>query len=221
MTGKEMGRSAFGRRATCESCLSIDVRQWNRRGLLRHAGLRFTWSWTRHGKPLGSIDVRTEADAVVLTFTGSHEWKSIGQRVPLVWTTCHLGGARPWFRCSAPVGGRLCGRRVAKLYLRDAQIFACRYCCGLAYRSQKEIPRHRAISKAQKLRLRLGGTANLLDPFPERPRGMHRITYYRLSAKAMAAQERSIDLEIEYLHRRYPGLLSKDDATVGVVRGRR
>jgi hypothetical protein len=216
-----MGRSAYGRRATCESCLSVDVREWHRQGLLRHAGQRFTRSWARHGKPLGSIDVRTAADAVVLTIKGGNEWKSVEQRVPLVWTRCHLGGARPWFRCSASVGGRPCGRRVAKLFWRGAPVFGCRQCCGLAYASQREIPRHRAIRRAQRLRLRLGGSANLAEPFPERPRGMHRITYYWLSAKAMATQERSIALEIEYLHRRHPGLRSKDDAHVGAVRGRK
>jgi hypothetical protein len=81
-----MGRSAYGRRATCESCLSVDVREWHRQGLLRHAGLRFTSSWTRHGQPLGSIDVRTEANAVVLTIKGGSECRSVEQRVPLVGT---------------------------------------------------------------------------------------------------------------------------------------
>jgi hypothetical protein len=107
--------------------------------------------------------VRMEADAVVLMLkargSASSEWKSAEQRVPLVWTRCHLGGARPWFRCSASVGGRPCGRRVAKLYLRAAAIFACRDCCGLAYASQQEIPRYRAISRVQKARMRLGGSA--------------------------------------------------------------
>jgi hypothetical protein len=60
-----MGRQTHGRRSTCESCLFIDVREWHRAGCLR-AGLRFTWSWTRRGKALGSVDVRTEADAVIL-----------------------------------------------------------------------------------------------------------------------------------------------------------
>jgi hypothetical protein len=161
-----MGRSACGRRATCESCLSIDVRQWHRHGLLRHAGLRFTWSWTRHGKPLGSIDVRTAADAVVLTIKGGSEWGSVELRVPLTWTRCHLGGARPWFRCTASVGGRPCGRRVAKLFWYGARVFGCRQCCGLTYRSQQEIPRHRAISRAQKARMRLGGSPNLAEPLP-------------------------------------------------------
>jgi hypothetical protein len=97
------------------------------------------------------------------------------------------------------------------LYLRDAAGFACRHCCGLAYRSQQETPRHRAISRVQKLRMRLGGSANLLKRFPKRPRGMHRLTYYRLSAQAMAAHERLIALELDYMRQRYPGLLSEEN----------
>jgi hypothetical protein len=40
---------------------------------------------------------------------------------------------------------------------------------------------------------------------------MHRWTYYRLSAKAMAAHERSIALELDYMRRHYPGLLSQEN----------
>lgn len=183
------------------------MREWHRQGLLRAPGQRFSYCWTRNGKPSFSIGVRTEADAVILTIGGSSDWKSVEQRVPLVWTRCHLGGARPWFRCSAFVGSRPCGKRVAKLYLRDAAEFACRQCCGLAYASQHESPRDRAISRVQKIRMRLGGSANLLEPLPKRPRGMHRLTYYRLLGRAMAAQERSTALMADYLHRRYPGRL--------------
>jgi hypothetical protein len=93
--GEVMGRRAHGRRATCESCLSIDVREWHRRRWLR-TGRRFTWSWTRGGKALGSVVVRTETDAVILMFKpGGAEGngsKSVEQRVPLAWTRCHLGG---------------------------------------------------------------------------------------------------------------------------------
>jgi hypothetical protein len=134
-----------GSQPTCESCLFIDVREWRRQGLLLR-GLCFACSW-----PSGSsIDVRIDADGVVLTFKGRE------QRVSLVRTRCHLGGTRPWLLCSAPVGGRPCGRRVAKLYLRG-QVFACRQCSGLAYASQSKNPRYRAIGRAQKLRMRLGG----------------------------------------------------------------
>ena len=90
-------------------------------------------------------------------------------------------------------------------------MFACRLCCGLAYACQQDIPRDRAISRVQKLRMRLGGSANLLEPFPERPRGMHRWTYYRLLARAMAAHERLLALEIDNMRRHYPGLLSQEN----------
>lgn len=179
------------------------------------AGQRFTWSWTRGGEALGSVVVRTEIDAVILMFKpGGAEGnglRSVEQCVRLTWTTCHLGGARPWFRCTGHSHGLGCGRRAAKLYRGRSSAFACRHCCGLAYASQQEILRHRAISRVQKLRMRLGESANLLEPFPGRPRGMHRWTYHRLLGRAMTAQERSIVLAVEYLHRRNPGLLSQEN----------
>ena len=86
--------------------------------------------------------VRTEPDAVVLLFrwrsASDAEWKLVQQRVPIVWTMCHLGGGRPWFRCTAQSGGRYCGCRVAILY-GAGEMFACRRCYGLAYASQQEV----------------------------------------------------------------------------------
>ena len=112
-------------------------------------------------------------------------------------------------RASPPILGAADGPSWT-LYLRG-QVFACRQCCGLAYASQSENPRYRAIGRAQKLRMRLGGSANLLERFPKRPRGMQRLTYYRLSAKAMAAHERLIALELDYMRRHYPGLFSQEN----------
>jgi hypothetical protein len=85
----------------------------------------------------------------------------------------------------------------------------------LAYASQQEIPRHRAISRPQEARIRLGGSGNLTAPFPARPRGMHRMTYYRLLDRAMAAQERTIALEFDYMRRHYPGPLSRENVAEG------
>jgi hypothetical protein len=48
---------------TCESCQSIDVREWARRGYLR-PNQRFSWSWFCDGEPCGSITVRTEPHPV-------------------------------------------------------------------------------------------------------------------------------------------------------------
>jgi hypothetical protein len=55
--------------------------------------------------------------------------------------------------------------------------------------------------------MQLGGGPSLLDPFPDKPARMHRRSYDRLLAKAMAAQEPSLGLEIDYMRLRYPGLL--------------
>jgi hypothetical protein len=184
---------------TCESCQSIDVREWARRGYLR-PNQRFSWSWSCDGEPCGRITVRTEpcgrgpdpvTGAVVLIL------RSRVQRVPVSWTECHLGGWRPWFRCS-------CGRRAAILYDGAGGLFACRYCCGLAYESQHLATRDRLISLARKIRMQLGGGPSLFDPFPDKPRGMHWSTYDRLRAQAQASEAHSYSFLMGSLRRHCP-----------------
>jgi hypothetical protein len=71
--------------------------------------------------------------------------------VPLTWTRCHFGGARPWFRYAGCLGSHGYNQRVAVLYLATGSRFACRRCLGLAYRSQSETqgdPRHQPGAKA-------------------------------------------------------------------------
>jgi hypothetical protein len=199
-----MARPAYRGRTTCESCISIDVRGWHREGRLRQ-GLFFSCSWACGGEQFGSINVRTEVNAVILMFR-SRSWggtgrRSIEQRVPITRTACHLGGRRPWFVCSVYSGGRYCGRRVAVLY-GAGELFACRRCYGLAYESQYEAVHHRGLGRARKIRMRLGGSPNMLEPFPEKPKGMHWRTYERLvdahdiaSARSMMGLTRFVHLQ--------------------------
>jgi hypothetical protein len=182
---KFTGGEALMARATCEDCMSIDVRRWHHQGLLRaeqHFGHPLTWM----GEPTG-IGVLVKADAVVLVFR-SWTWEGgygqfIHQPVPVTWTPCAFGGRRPWFRCEAYSGGRYCGRRVALLHSAGGP-FACRHCQRLTYESQNETRALRNIRRARKIRMRLGGGFSFAEPFPEKPSRMHWRTYVRLRAAA-------------------------------------
>jgi hypothetical protein len=100
------------------------------------------------------------------------------------------GGLRPWFRCAVHSNGRYCGRRVAKLYAAG-ELFACRHCYGLAYESQQEPMHQRGLGKAQKIRMQMGGSQNMFEPFPDKPKGMHWLTYDRLRSACDVAETRS------------------------------
>jgi hypothetical protein len=201
-----MARRAYGGRTTCESCKSIDVRRWHREGRLR-AGQYVSYSWEYNGEPFGGISVRTEWNVVVLIYRcriwGATEWKPNEQRVPITWTPCHLGGRRPWFVCSVYSAAGYCGRRVAILY-GTGELFACRRCYGLAYASQHEAVRHRGLGKAWKIRMQLGGSPNVLEEFPDKPKGMHWGTYDRLRRAHDLAAAHSMGLTrlVDRLQRR-------------------
>jgi hypothetical protein len=187
-----MARYAGGGKTTVESCRCIDVLDWHRRGCLGSAW-RFSWAWRQDGERVASIKVETERDRVTLKYR-SHRyggnWTDMEQRFPVAWTPCRFGGERPWFVCSVHANGTYCGRQVIKLY-HAGRLFACRHCSRLAYASQQESAHLRGLWKAQKIRMRLGGTANMLDDFPEKPKGMHWRTYERMWRVYDAARARS------------------------------
>jgi hypothetical protein len=59
--------------------------------------------------------------------------------IPITVTKCNFGGQRFWFCCPKVTKGLSCGRRVAVLYsLPGGEIFACRGCLDLSYRSVQE-----------------------------------------------------------------------------------
>jgi len=188
------------RRATCESCKALDIRQLQQGNLLV-PGFLFGWTWSRDDEPSGSICIVTEHDAIVLMYRyGTSTWKKIAQRVPITWTDCPLGGRRPWFKCDVLSGGKRCGRRVAKLYAAG-ELFACRHCYGLAYDSQRQNPQTRATLQLQKILMKLGGSGHLADPFPEKPPRMHWRTYRRLCDRALAAETNVDDMFLQKAER--------------------
>jgi hypothetical protein len=179
--------SRYNSNSTTSDYRSMDIRHWQREGVLK-LGCSFSFTWSRNGEVIASIQARGECDRVWLTYRHRRNdgpWKDEHYPVTVEWTPCHFGGSRPWFRC--PASG--CGQRVAILY--GGEIFACRHCHRLAYQSQREAPHGRALSQAQAIRVKLGGSPSLAEPFPPKPKGMHRRTYERLHAKADQAQDRS------------------------------
>ena len=188
-----MARYVGGGKTTVESCRCIDVLDWHRRGCLR-SPRRFSWAWRQDGERVASIHVETERHCVTLKYrsrpSGGH-WARVKQQFPVAWTPCRFGGDRPWFVYSVYANGTYCGRQVTKLY-NAGRLFACRHCYRLAYASQQESVHERGLLKAQRIRVRLGGNANMLDDFPEKPKGMHWRTYERLCRVHDAARARSL-----------------------------
>ncbi|MGI0016826.1 MAG: hypothetical protein ACREBU_25680 [Nitrososphaera sp.] len=133
-----------------------------------------------------------EHGRVILSYRyrrNEEDWESLDYSVALETTPCTYGGYRYWLRC--PAAG--CGRRVVILYLGGCY-FACRHCYWLAYESQHESAAGRALLKAQRLRIRLGGSASLAESFPEKPKGMHWRTYARLRAQAEEVEMQSWEM---------------------------
>jgi hypothetical protein len=176
------------RKDITDAFFALDIRELSRRGCLRPG----TWTlrWIRNGEPAGAIEGITTASSIVLSYrhrpNRSAEWQDKRFLVELVRTPCHYGGERTWFVCPA----RGCGRRVALLH--GGPVFACRLCHQLVYESQREQPHHRALRKAQSIRMKLGGSPNMLDPFPDKPSEMHWSTYQRLRLEAEEAWGRSL-----------------------------
>lgn len=184
----------FGKKDTAEECRSLDVRRWQREGILE-PGRVFGWAWHRDGREISSIGVAVLRDAVELSYSVESEGRieDVRYTVPFSWTACNFGGKRPWFVCPGVVNGRYCGRRVAKLYLKR-RYFLCRHCHDLTYESRQIAQKYRGLHKCQKIRRRLGGTANMMDPFPPPPKGMRLKTYTRLWLEHYRAEREHLEV---------------------------
>lgn len=183
-------RYRYNTKCTVEGRTNLDINRWAREGNLT-AGRSFNWQWTWGDGSTSSINVRVESDSAIRLIYrtrsgGEVDWTDIDYSIQLTRTPCRFGGERTWFACP----GRGCGRRVAKLYC-VGRYYVCRHCGNLAYSSQREDAGDRALSRAQAIRKRLGGSANMLMPFPAKPKGMHWETYTRLQLESIRLGELS------------------------------
>ena len=174
------------RRRKCEKELTADYRRldiqlWARRGLL-YRGNEFGVDNGLTGLGV-SLRVKVYIDFIVLKDLNASPMSASRETViDLERTACTFGGRRAWFRC--PRAG--CGRRVAVLFV--AGEIMCWKCARLKYESQYRSRFDRNLHNCQMIRLRLGGSANLLAPFPPRPKGMRWNRYLRLFDQAYQAE---------------------------------
>jgi hypothetical protein len=160
---------------TLDDFYAVDLRYLRRQQLLRpgyHGSLR----WLRGGHETGSIRFVAGSDDITLSYRtrdrSTGHWENIREVVPLLRTPQPLGGGRVWFACPH------CRRRCAVLY--GGRRFLCRRCVAAPYGSQNEGNHDRLLRRAQAIRVRLGGSGSLDEPFLPKPKGMHWKTYDRL-----------------------------------------
>jgi hypothetical protein len=89
---------------------------------------------------------------------------------------------------------------VAILY-GAGRYFLCRHCYDLSYENQREDLHTRIISKAQKIRQRLGGSASLMELLPPKPKGLHWRTYSRRYLKVRTADRVGMHATLAHLER--------------------
>lgn len=188
MGGKGSGKLSFDDgKLTINDYYSIDIRDWHRRRLL-FPGITFA-SNPHHGT-IGAISIlctyTTNLITLSITIPYFGRLPCIEQVIPIQWTSCHLGGKRPWFIC--PI--KKCKKKVAILYAGN--LFACRKCYNLAYPSQRERPDERLNRSAMKIRALLNWPTDSLSDLDKKPKGMHRKTFERLRNKHATLTLRSL-----------------------------
>lgn len=136
------------------------------------------------GEDRGSVGVVATARGLILQYVVRHQGEQpeeVTEQINFGYTRTNFGGQRQWLLCPE------CERRCGKLY--GVGRFKCRRCLRLTYATQYQSRVDRAIYKSQDIRRRLGGSVDVTQAFPPKPKRMRWATYERLKKKADADDE--------------------------------
>lgn len=207
MGGIGSGRPCSNRLTT--ECFRLDVRRLERAKLLE-AGRIGTLTLSREGLGEANLKLRFMNGWLILDCDRGRDLFGPRQsrfHVRVGSTICNYGGSRSWLICPGPG----CARAMTVLY--GVGDFLCRRCRRVTYPIQRVAPLYRALARAQKLRVQLGGSADITVPFPERPKGMHHWTYTKIALRAHAAEAEANQDVFTLLGRPRPGSESRGGAS--------
>lgn len=179
MGGPGSGRILrFNTKPTVERQTYLDIRWMKRQnGLI--PGTSGTLTWSSNGNSRGAVNFEVAESCLILKYRYKEQsgvWEEVEQIIFFDQTPCNYGGHRKWFLCSR------CERRVEILCGLQGpdKYFLCRDCHNLTYASCNTHPRKRLFSKANKLKRKIGVEPGIMDFIPEKPKGMHHSTFYRI-----------------------------------------
>lgn len=145
--------------------------------------------WSRGGAVVARAAIKAADGCVFIKSSGET------QRIETTQSTRFLGGYVTYFLCSD------CGRRTVTLAAVGGW-FACRFCHRLSYRSEsyrRGVEPH--LNIARRIRACFGGSGNMMEPFPSRPRYCHHQRYLRALAKASEVEGKLYAAMSVELHR--------------------
>ena len=133
----------YNKKTQVEECIKLSIS--NIKGSLKPRCLT-SLTWSQGGEKIANIGLLIQGsgdpEVVWLMYSAfrfgsekkKYEYPVYLQTTPLPW-----GGHRYWFSCPLKPRGIICGRRVKDLYLPPGyEIFGCRHCYDLTYRSSQE-----------------------------------------------------------------------------------
>jgi hypothetical protein len=131
------------RKSTVEECRALDIARFPVTEFVHQSPWPRVVSWKNYaGETTASVGYTCEScgsgSAVLrLSYTvGRDNPLRTEGPIEVVTTQPYFGGVRWWFICPLTVDGRVCQRRVRKLYLPSGgRYFGCRACYNLTYES--------------------------------------------------------------------------------------
>jgi hypothetical protein len=145
-----MSRFGYYRKEVVENCWSIDTRWLAKYGYFKYSQSGLVEWKNSDGSRRCSISISSLIDShdsfsnqIRLQYTirnsSTNQVTDYDYNIRLLTTRCNYGGVRYWLQCPLIRNGKLCFRRVRKLYLPPgARYFGCRCCHNLTYTIQRE-----------------------------------------------------------------------------------